>query len=58
MAGRPIGRRPQVTVPVGWLARRNYGIPYRPRDEPIQEDWESVARKFAVDVKALIFLTF
>ena len=34
------------------------GIPYRPKDHPVQEDWESVATKFAVGVKDLIYFNF
>jgi hypothetical protein len=37
---------------------QNFGIPYRPRDTPVQEDWESVARKFGVGVRELIFFNF
>jgi hypothetical protein len=37
---------------------RNYGRPYRPTDKPEQEDWESVARKFNVPVKELIWFNF
>jgi hypothetical protein len=54
----PIERRPPVTLPRGWHALQNFGIPYRPRDKPDQEDWASVARKFDVDVKELIFFNF
>jgi hypothetical protein len=58
MSGKPIERTPKITLPRGWHAMRNYGIPYRPRDKPVQEDWHSVARKFGVDVKDLIFFNF
>ena len=58
MSGKPIEREPQVKLPHGWHALHNYGIPYRPRDKPVQEDWESVARKFGVGVKELIHFNF
>ena len=58
MSGKPIEREPKITLPRGWHAMRNYGIPYRPRDKPVQEDWGSVARKFGVDVKELIHFNF
>lgn len=59
-AGRkPIEKRPTgVRIPAFWYAQQNYGIPYRPRDKPFQEDWGSVARKFGVGVKELIFFNF
>jgi hypothetical protein len=44
-------------LPRDW-ALHNYGIPYRPGDKPVQEDWESVARKFGVGVKELIYFNF
>ena len=60
MSGKPIERKPQVTLPRGWHALHNYGIPYRPhaKDDKVQEDWESVARKFGVGVKELIHFNF
>ena len=44
-------------LPYGFQARRG-GIPYRPHDRPVQEDWESVAKKFGVGVKELIYYNF
>lgn len=35
-----------------------HGTPYRPKDKPIQEDWESVARMFNVDVDVLMDFNF
>jgi hypothetical protein len=59
MPKQPIERHPKgVTLPRGWHAVHNFGIPYRPRDKPVQEDWGSVARKFGVDVDDLIFFNF
>ena len=56
---KPVERRPKdLVLPRGWHALNNYGIPYRPRDKPVQEDWHTVARKFGVDVKDLIFFSF
>lgn len=56
---KPIERYPHDAVlPRGWHAMHNYGIPYRPRDKPVQEDWGSVARKFGVGVKELIYFNF
>lgn len=56
---KPVERHPRGTpLPRGWHAMQNFGIPYRPRDKPVQEDWESVARKFGVGVKELIFFNF
>jgi hypothetical protein len=55
--GKPIERHPTMPVPRNWGALQQ-GIPYRPRDDPEQEDWESVARKFAVGVKELIYFNF
>jgi hypothetical protein len=34
------------------------GIPYRPKDHPKQEDWYTVAEKFSVGVKELIYFNF
>ena len=58
MGREPIQRRPNVTLPAGWHARNNYGIPYRPKDKPEQEDWHTVARKFGVGVNQLIYFNF
>jgi hypothetical protein len=56
---KPIEKRPiGLPLPPFWHATHHYGIPYRPKDKPAQEDWRSVARKFAVDVKDLIFFNF
>lgn len=57
--GTPIERYPKgALLPYGYYALHNYGIPYRPSDKPRQEDWESVAQKFAVGVQELIFFNF
>src|SRR5215467_14072099 len=57
--GKPIEKEPTgLRLPPFWHARNNYGIPYRPKDKPVQEDWYSVARKFGVDVQELIFFNF
>src|SRR4030095_13495887 len=58
MTGRPIERHPKVTLPRGWHAMHNYGIPYKVKDKPKQEDWGTVARKFGVGVKELIWFNF
>lgn len=50
----PLGPR----LPLYWYAQHHYGIPYRTRDKPVQEDWGSVARKFGVPVRELIFFNF
>lgn len=55
---KPVERIPKVTLPRGWYAIRHYGIPYRPKDKPKQEDWGTVARKFGVSVRELIFFNF
>ena len=61
---KPIERPPHndgVPLPHNWGALQG-GIPYRPRDriggQPFQEDWQSVARKFDVGVKQLIYFNF
>ena len=55
---KPIEKPPTgLRVPAFWYAQL-HGIPYRPTDEPFQEDWESVARKFDVGVKELIIFNF
>lgn len=38
--------------------KENFSTPYRPSDYPVQEDWESVARKFNLEVNDLIFSNF
>jgi hypothetical protein len=59
-----LNRKPIEKAPTGlrlspfWYAQQNYGIPYRPKDKPKQEDWESVARQFGVGVRELIFFNF
>lgn len=61
----PIERHPHwdiVPLPHDWGLKAG-GKPYRPHDHlpygvPDQEDWESVARKFQVDVKYLIYFNF
>lgn len=56
---KPIERPPRgTTLPAGWSALQSGGIPYRPKDKPKQEDWESVAQKFDVGVKELIYFNF
>jgi hypothetical protein len=56
---KPIERHPRGPIlPRGWHAMHNFGIPYRPRDTPKQEDWGTVARKFGVGVKELIYFNF
>ena len=55
--GKPIERHPTMPVPRNWGALQQ-GIPYRPRDDPKQEDRELVVRKFAVGVKELIYFNF
>ncbi len=59
--GKPIERHPKLAgqepVPRNWGIIQK-GIPYRPRDHPEQEDWESVADKFDVSVKELIYFNF
>ena len=56
---KPVERRPRGPIlPRGWHAMHSFGIPYRPRDTPDQEDWGSVARKFGVGVKELIYFNF
>jgi hypothetical protein len=56
---KPIERYPKgARLPYGYYALHNYGIPYRPKDKPVQEDWESVAEKFDVGVKELIYFNF
>jgi hypothetical protein len=47
-------KKPDYTglSPNFWL--RQGGRPYKPKDYPKQEDWESVARKFNVAVRELI----
>ena len=58
---KPIERHPKLAggeqVPRDWGPMQG-GIPYRPSDEFEQEDWESVARKFDVGVKELIYFNF
>jgi hypothetical protein len=59
---KPIERRPHgMPIPYNWGAKRG-GIPYRPRDrkdgKPAQEDWGTVAKKFGVGVKELIYFNF
>src|SRR5438552_14518813 len=63
-AGKPIERPPHndgVALPHNWGALQG-GIPYRPKDringQPFQEDWGTVARKFDVGVKQLIYFNF
>jgi hypothetical protein len=59
-APKPIERPPHfdgVPLPRNWGAMQGGG-PYRPGDHPVQEDWESVARKFGVGVKELIYFNF
>ena len=55
---KPVERTPRVWLPRGWHAMHNFGIPYRPGDKPVQEDWQSVARKFGVGVQELIWFNF
>jgi hypothetical protein len=57
---KPVERPPHtdgVPLPRNWGLMRG-GIPYRPRDHPVQEDWGSVARKFDVGVSELIYFNF
>jgi hypothetical protein len=54
--GKPIERYPHdVVLPFGWHATRNYGLTYRVKDG---DSWESVAERFWVDVKELIYFNF
>lgn len=56
---KPIEKPPTgPRLPPFWHAKHNSGIPYRPKDKPFQEDWHTVARKFDVDVKDLIWFNF
>ena len=56
---KPVESRPKgIGLPIGWHAQHAFGIPYRPRDTPVQEDWASVAQKFGVGVQELIYFNF
>lgn len=57
--GKPI-EKPPTRLPLAAFAyaKANFGIPYRPKDKPVQEDWHTVARKFAVDVDYLVWFNF
>ncbi len=44
-------------APRGWHASQ-HSLPYRPGDHPVQEDWESVAQRFDVDVRELIHFNY
>ena len=61
MTGKPIEKHPRdiglEPVPRTWGLMQG-GIPYRPKDKPKQEDWYTVARKFAVDVDDLIHFNY
>lgn len=57
---KPVERPPHfdgVPLPRNWGAMQGGG-PYRPGDHPVQEDWGSVAQKFGVGVKELIYFNF
>jgi hypothetical protein len=41
-----------------WKAIHQWSIPYSPKDKPVQEDWQSIARKFGIGVQELIYFNF
>ena len=56
---KPIELHPRGPIlPRGWHALHNFGIPYRPKDTPKQEDWDCSAGGSGVCVKELIYFNF
>jgi hypothetical protein len=56
---KPIEKHPKdLRLPVSWRDIHTLSRPYKPSDKPVQEDWQSIARKFGIGVQQLIYFNF